>query len=184
MPMTPVVTTSMVRPARTAATARVRAAVLALPLLAWLFDAAGTLDLASRGGRCATDCTAGVVQLPFAPTLTPLSIAGVGHEPALSLPAVVVAYAVVLALVVVWWWFLGGRIDRAATAGLGGRLPRPVAAAALYGGAVVVTFLVKVPALVVESRLGVSTALLAEVAVWIVLLRVLDREQPPLPRHG
>ena len=159
---------------------RARAAGLVVPLLVGLFDAVGTVDVVSAGGRCASDCTAGVLLLPFAPTVTPLLLAGIGEDRPVSVAAVVAAYAVVLGLLVAWWWFVGGRITRAVSDGrLLGAVPRPVRYVVLFAGAALLTFLIKVPVLATASWAGPAAGLPVEVAVWAVLRWLAQKVRTP-----
>ena len=152
---------------------RVRLLSLVLPLLAGTVDAAGTIDVVSSAGRCATDCTGGVILLPFAPTITPLHVVGIGSDRALSVTAAVVAYAAVLAVLVAWWWFLGGLLARQARTT--DRAPRRPFLVGLYTGAVLLTFLVKLPILAAFAW-SLWLAVPVELAIWSVVLWTLTSQ--------
>ena len=138
-----------------------RIVAVVLPLLVGLADAAGTISIVAEGRRCAGDCTSGVVLLPFAPTLSPLGLAGIGQEDAeQSLAAVVVAYAVVLAFTAAWWWFVGGLLARRY------RSWGPYLLA-LFAVAIV-TLVVKIPIIAIDTRAGPWGSIPVEAAIWAV----------------
>ena len=118
--------------------------------------------IVAEGRRCASDCTSGVVLLPFAPTLSPLGLAGIGEEDAeQSAAAAVLAYAVVLALTAAWWWFVGGLLARRYRSW-------PSYLLALFAVAVV-TLVVKIPSIAIDARVGPWTSIPIEAGIWVVI---------------
>lgn len=154
---------------------RFRIVALVLPLLVGVFDATGAVAVVAEGRRCTSDCLSGALLLPFAPTVTPLLMAGVGDEDAHpTTTGVVVAYAVVLSLLAAWWWFLGGALARLASRGPVPRREHGTSEArvswarflALWAAAVALTLLVKLPLLAIEAPAGLWVSLPVELAIW------------------
>jgi hypothetical protein len=145
-----------------------RIVAVVIPLLVCLADAAGTISIVGEGRRCAADCTSGVVLLPFAPTLSPLGLAGIGEEDAeQSVATVVLAYAVVLALTAAWWSFVGGLLARRY------RSLAPYVLG-LFTFAVV-TLVVKVPIIALEARMGLWASIPIEAGIWAVFMAMCWR---------
>ncbi len=137
-------------------------------LLVGLADAAATISIVAEGQRCAVDCTGGVVLLPFAPTLSPLGLAGIGQEDAQqSVAAVTLAYAVVLALTAAWWWFVGGLLARRYRSW-------PSYLLALFVVALV-TLVVKIPIIAIDTVAGPWGSIPVEAGIWAVFTAVYWR---------
>jgi hypothetical protein len=139
-----------------------RIVAVVIPLLVGVADAAGTISIVAEGRRCAGDCTSGVILLPFAPTLSPLGLAGIGEDDAeQSVAAVVLAYAVVLALTAAWWWFVGGLLARHYRSWARWVL-------ALFAVAVV-TLVVKIPSIAIDARVAPWASIPIEAGIWVVI---------------
>ena len=118
---------------------------------------------------------------------------GIGDDDAtVSTPWAAVAYVVVVALLAAWWWFLSGLAVRDGDSGARvGSTYRGVAwwPSHLNPGLVfllgsLLTFGLKLPALALDTRLGIGAAAVFEVVAWVCVLWMLGSVWSPSRGDG